>query len=94
MRLVHLGRRRFWRGRRRRALLGLLRVGVDVTEWKKEPAVEVAQIGFDALMKRDADIVVGWKSKLQTAVAHVLPSGVLSEMHRKQAEPGSAIKKH
>lgn len=62
------------------------KVGTD----EKQPAAEVAQIGFDALMRGDADVVAGWKNKLQAAVAHVTPSGVLAEQHRKMAEPGTA----
>jgi short-subunit dehydrogenase len=62
------------------------KVGTD----KKQPAAEVAQIGFDALMSGDEDVVAGWKNKLQVAVAHVTPSNVLAEQHRKMAEPGTA----
>lgn len=62
------------------------KVGTD----EKQPAAEVAQIGFDALMNGEADVVAGWKNKLQAAVAHVTPSGVLAEQHRKMAEPGTA----
>jgi hypothetical protein len=35
-------------------------------------------------------IVAGWKNKMQAAAAHVMPAGVLAEMHRGMAEPGSA----
>jgi short-subunit dehydrogenase len=62
------------------------KVGVD----KKQPAEDVARIGFDAMMRGDADVVAGLKNKLQAAVAHVMPSGVLAEQHRKMTEPGSA----
>jgi hypothetical protein len=37
--------------------------------------------------------VTGWKNKLQTTIANVTPAGVLAEMHRKQAEPGSGSSK-
>ena len=37
-----------------------------------------------------ADVVSGWKQKLQAAIANVTPPGVLAEQHRKMAEPGSA----
>ena len=59
------------------------------TEEKDDPA-EVAQVGYDAMMRGDGDIVAGWKNKLQTAVASVTPSGMLAEQHRKMAEPGTA----
>ena len=57
---------------------------------KKETAAEVAETGFKAMMKGEGDIVSGWKNKLQTAIASVTPAGLLAEMHRAQAEPGSA----
>jgi short-subunit dehydrogenase len=59
------------------------------TDEKDDPA-EVAQAGFDAMMRGDGDVVAGWKNKLQTAMASVTPSGVLAEQHRKMAEPGTA----
>jgi hypothetical protein len=38
----------------------------------------------------DADVVSGWKSKVRSAVANVMPAPVLPEQHRRMAEPGSA----
>jgi len=55
---------------------------------KDDPA-DVAQIGFDAMIRGDGDIVSGWKNKIQSAVANVMPAGMLAEQHRKMAEPGS-----
>jgi short-subunit dehydrogenase len=55
---------------------------------KDDPA-DVARAGFDAMMRGDADIVTGWKNKLQTTIANVTPATVLAEQHRKLAEPGS-----
>ncbi len=57
---------------------------------KKETAAEVAETGFKAMMKGEGDVVSGWKNKLQTAIASVTPAGLLAELHRAQAEPGSA----
>jgi short-subunit dehydrogenase len=59
---------------------------------KKQPPSEVAKTGFDAMMKGDGDVVTGWQNKLRAAMAHVTPSGVLAEQHRKMAEPQSASK--
>lgn len=59
---------------------------------KKDDPAEVARNGFTAMMRGDGDIVSGWKNKLQTALASVTPAGMLAEMHRRQAEPGSAKK--
>jgi short-subunit dehydrogenase len=63
-----------------------------VGQGKKDDPAEVARIGFDAMMKGQGDVVSGWKNKLQTAIATVTPSGVLAEMHRGMAEPGSGKK--
>jgi short-subunit dehydrogenase len=57
---------------------------------KKQEPEEVAQIGFDAMMKGDSDVVAGWQNKLRAAIAHIAPSGLLAEEHRKMAEPGGA----
>ena len=56
---------------------------------KDDPAV-VARAGFDAMMKGEADVVTGWKNKVQTTLANVTPNTVLVEQHRRSAEPGSA----
>jgi short-subunit dehydrogenase len=53
---------------------------------------EVARIGFDAMLKGEADVVAGWKNKMQVAMSKVMPSQVTAEMHRKLAEPGTAEK--
>jgi short-subunit dehydrogenase len=57
---------------------------------KKDDPAYVAKVGFDAMMKGEGDIVSGWKNKLQSAAANILPSGLLAEQHRKMAEPGTA----
>ena len=62
------------------------KVGTD----KKMAASEVAQQGFDALMKGDGQVVTGWQNKLQAAIASISPFGVTAELHRKMAEPGTA----
>jgi uncharacterized protein len=64
------------------------KVGSD----KKQPADEVARIGFEAMLRGDGDVIAGWKNKLQQAMANVTPSAVLAEQHRRMAEPGSAQK--
>lgn len=56
----------------------------------KDSAAEVAQTGFDAMMRGDADVVAGVKNKLQVALANVTPARLLAQQHRMQAEPGSA----
>ncbi len=61
------------------------------TEKKDDPA-DVAKTGFEAMMDGKGDVVTGWQNKLQTAIANIMPAGMLAEQHRKMAEPGSAKK--
>lgn len=71
------------------------RAGMEDTKvgaGSKDDAAKVAQDGYDAMMAGEAEVVSGWKNKLQTTIANVTPGPVLAEMHRKQAEPGSARK--
>ena len=63
-------------------------VGTD----EKDDAADVANNGFDAMMKGAGDIVSGLKNKVLTAASNVTPSGVLASQHRKMAEPGTAKK--
>lgn len=64
------------------------KVGTD----EKQPADEVARVGFEAMLRGDGDVVSGWKNKLQQAMANVTPSAVLAEQHRNMAAPGTAHK--
>lgn len=64
------------------------KVGAD----KKQPADEVAKLGYEAMMRREGDVIAGWNNKLRAAIANVLPNEMLAEQHRKMAEPGSASK--
>ncbi len=57
---------------------------------KKDDAGDVAQIGYDAMMSGEGDVVSGWKNKVETTLANVTPSSVLAKQHLKMAEPGSA----
>jgi len=54
---------------------------------RKQAADEVARIGYEAMLRGDAQVVAGWKNKLQTAVAGVTPATFLAEQHREQAAP-------
>lgn len=56
---------------------------------KSDPA-DVAKTGFEAMLRGDAEVVAGWKNKLQAMMAHVTPDTVLAQSHRKMAEPGTA----
>jgi len=57
---------------------------------KKQSAAEVARIGFDAMLKGEADVVAGWNNKLRAAISGIVPSTVLAEQHRKEAAPGTS----
>jgi short-subunit dehydrogenase len=63
-----------------------------VGQSEKDSAGDVARAGFDAMMRGEADVVTGWKNKVQVTLAHITPATVLAERHRKMAEPGSGIK--
>jgi short-subunit dehydrogenase len=63
-----------------------------VAQDRKDDPVDVAKVGFDAMMRGDGDVVSGWKNKLQTTIANVTPAGLLAEQHRRLAEPGSGAK--
>jgi short-subunit dehydrogenase len=56
---------------------------------KKDDPADVAKAGFDAMMRGDGDVVSGWQNKLRTAIASVTPAGLLAEMHRGMAAPGT-----
>lgn len=53
---------------------------------KDSPSM-VAQTGFDAMLRGDGDVVTGWHNKLQAAIAHVVPAGMLAKAHGALARP-------
>src|ERR1700712_3385398 len=69
---------------------GMMDTNVGTT--KKDDPAEVANNGFDAMIKGEGDVVSGLKNKVQSAAANVTPAGVLASQHRKMAEPGTAKK--
>jgi short-subunit dehydrogenase len=69
----------------------LMDTAIGASEKKMDPA-EVAKIGFEAMMNGEGDIVAGVKNKLRAAMAHVTPSALQAEQHRRMAQPGSAKK--
>ncbi|WEX09540.1 SDR family NAD(P)-dependent oxidoreductase [Chelativorans sp. AA-79] len=71
------------------------RAGMTDTKIGSDPSgmddpAKVARIGFEAMMRGDPGVVTGFSNKIQAAMAHLVPAGMLAEMHRKMAEPGSA----
>jgi uncharacterized protein len=59
---------------------------------QKDDPAEVARGGFEALMAGEDKVIAGsFKNKLQGGLgSRILPETVKAELHRKQAEPGSA----
>jgi len=62
------------------------KVGSD----KKADPAGVAKEGFNAMRKGEGHVVAGIGNKVQAAMASVTPQGMLAEMHRGMAEPGTA----
>ena len=63
-----------------------------VGQQTKDDPADVARQGFEAMMRGDGDIVTGWKNKLQSVMASIIPSDMLAELHRRMAEPGTGKK--
>jgi uncharacterized protein len=57
---------------------------------EKADAAEVAQIGFDAMMKGELKVVAGFSNKMRAAMSRVVPDSTLAKMHKKEAGPGTA----
>lgn len=68
------------------------RAGMETSKVVNTPGMlmqpqDVAKIGFAAMLKGEADVVAGWRNKLQVAVAKVMPAQATAQMHRKLVEP-------
>lgn len=59
------------------------------TQEKADPA-KVAKDGYEALMKGQGSVVSGWSNKLRAAISHIASDDTLAEIHRGEAEPGTA----
>ena len=71
-----------------------LRAGMETTRVANDPKAmmqpeDVARIGFQAMLKGEADVVAGLKNKVQVALSKVMPSQASAQLHRKLAEPGT-----
>ncbi len=57
---------------------------------KKDDPAQVARIGFEAMMRGEGqDAVSGWRSKLQSALANVMPAGTMPKPYKKHIAPGA-----
>ena len=61
-----------------------------VGQSEKDPAIDVARTGWEAMKDGKRSVVHGLMNKLQVAGAKVMGGGFSAEQHRKMAEPGSA----
>ncbi|HVE52314.1 MAG TPA: SDR family NAD(P)-dependent oxidoreductase [Ramlibacter sp.] len=71
------------------------RAGMETTRVANDPKMmmqpdDVARMGFQAMLKGEADVVAGWRNKLQVAMSKVMPAQATAQLHRKLAEPGQA----
>ena len=57
---------------------------------KKDDPAMVARVGFDAMLKGEADVVAGFRNKLQVIASKVMPAQAVAQVHRKLAEPGGS----
>ncbi len=57
---------------------------------EKASAQEVAMDGFEAMMRGDAEIISGWRNKLQVATANITPAQILAKKHAQMTAPGTA----
>lgn len=58
---------------------------------KKDHPAEVARLGFEAMMRGDErDAVSGWRSKLQSALANVMPAVAMPKPYKRHGAPGAA----
>lgn len=57
---------------------------------RKDDPADVAKTGWDAMIRGERSVVHGLMNKVQVAASKVLGGGISAELHRKQAEPGTA----
>jgi short-subunit dehydrogenase len=62
----------------------------EVGQAKKAHPADVARTGWDAMMKGERSVVHGLMNKARVMASGMVSEAVTAEMHRKQAEPGSA----
>jgi short-subunit dehydrogenase/uncharacterized membrane protein len=65
----------------------------NIGQSKKDDPADVAAAGYQAMLSGAGDVVTGWKNKLLSTAALIMPSEVLAEQHRKKAEPGSGSRR-
>jgi short-subunit dehydrogenase len=58
-----------------------------VGQMRKSDPAKVARIGFQAMLKGEADVVAGWKNKVTAVASKVAPAQLAAQMHARLAEP-------
>jgi short-subunit dehydrogenase len=58
-----------------------------VGQGRKADPARVARLGFEAMLKGEADVVAGLKNKLEVAISKVIPAQAVAQIHRRLAEP-------
>ena len=66
---------------------GLMDTKVGTGE--KQSAADVANIGYEAMMSGELEVVAGLKNKFQAAMSHIMPDAMLAKLHRSMTEPGT-----
>jgi hypothetical protein len=56
--------------------------------WRLDDPAKVARVGFNAAMRSDGDAIGGRKSKLQSALANLMPVARWARQCKKTAAPG------
>jgi len=62
-----------------------------VGQAEKDDPADVAKAGWEAMKDGDPAVIYGMKNKIQVAAAGMMTDGETAKLHRKQAEPGSAM---
>jgi short-subunit dehydrogenase len=62
-----------------------------VGQGRKADPADVARIGFEAMLKGEADVVAGLKNRLEVAISKVMPAQAVAQMHRRLAEPKGQV---
>ena len=62
-----------------------------VGQAKKDDPADVAKAGWEAMKDGDPAVIYGMKNKMQVAAAGMMTDAETAKLHRKQAEPGSAM---
>ncbi len=69
------------------ARAGMLDTGVGTAKVLQMNPAKVADAGFKAMLKGEADVVAGLTNKVIVSMSKILPSPLVAELHRQVAKP-------